>query len=265
MLIDSHCHLDMLAPVKAGGGVDGVLAAAHAAGVAEFLCVGVHPDSQAEMLELVGDRTGVWCSAGVHPSAEVGSEPDVATIVGWCHDPRIIAVGETGLDYHYVEAVTPERQRERFRRQVRAARETGLPLIIHTREARADTLAILREERAAEVGGVFHCFTEDRDTATAAIDLGFTVSFSGILTFRNAAPLRTLARELPLESLLVETDAPYLAPVPMRGKENEPAFVRHVAECIARERGVDLDVVASATSANFRRTFPRSTGGRRKA
>lgn len=265
MLIDSHCHLDMLAPVKAGGSVDDVLAAARAAGVSEFLCVGVHPESQAAMLELVGDRAGVWCSAGVHPSAEVGVEPDVASLVGWCRDPRIIAVGETGLDYHYVDAVAPERQRARFRNQVRAARETGLPLIIHTREARADTLAILREERAAEVGGVFHCFTEDRDTALAAIDLGFTVSFSGILTFRNAEPLRALARELPLESLLIETDSPYLAPVPMRGKENEPAFVRHVAECIARERGVALSVVAAATSTNFRRTFPRSGGGQQKA
>ena len=265
MFIDSHCHLDMLAPVKAGGSIDGVLAAARAAGVSEFLCVGVHPDSQAAMLELVGERTGVWCSAGVHPSAEVESEPDVATIAAWCRDPRIVAVGETGLDYHYTDAVAPDRQRDRFRTQVRAARETGLPLIIHTREARADTLAILREERADEVGGVFHCFTEDRDTALAAIDLGFTVSFSGILTFRNAEPLRMLVRELPLASLLMETDSPYLAPVPMRGKENEPAFVRHVAECIARERGVDLTTIADATSANFHRTFSRCETATQKA
>ena len=258
MLVDSHCHLDMLAPVKAGGSVDGVLATARAAGVEGFLCVGVHPDSQAAMLALVGQRAGVWCSAGVHPSAELVVDPDVATVIGWCADPRIVAVGETGLDYHYVDAVAPERQRERFRTQVRAAREVGLPLIIHTREARADTLAILREERAAEVGGVFHCFTEDRDTALAAIDLGFAISFSGIVTFRNAEPLRELARELPLESLLVETDSPYLAPVPMRGKENEPAFVRHVADCIARERCVDLATVATATSTNFSRIFARS-------
>jgi TatD DNase family protein len=265
MLVDSHCHLDMLAPVKAGAGVDAVLRVAREAGVSGFLCVGVHPDAQAAMLELVGERPGVWCSAGVHPSSALESEPDVATIVGWCRDPRIIAVGETGLDYHYVDAVAPERQRERFRNQVRAARETGLPLIIHTREARADTLAILREERADEVGGVFHCFTEDRDTALAAIDLGFRISFSGILTFRNAEPLRQLARELPLESLLVETDAPYLAPVPMRGRENKPAFVRHVAQCIAGERGVGFETVAAATTANFHRTFARAGGGLHKA
>lgn len=264
MLVDSHCHLDMLAPVKAGGSIDGVLDAARAAGVDGFLCVGVHPDSQAAMLALVGQRAGVWCSAGVHPSAAVDAEPDVATVAGWCDDPRIIAVGETGLDYHYVDAVTPERQRERFRTQVRAARQVGLPLIVHTREARADTLAILREERAGEVGGVFHCFTEDRDTALAAIELGFAISFSGIVTFRNAEPLRALARELPLGSLLVETDSPYLAPMPMRGRENEPAFVRHVAECIARERGVDLATVATATSANFHRIFARSVQSQKR-
>jgi TatD DNase family protein len=258
MLIDSHCHLDMLAPVKAGAGLEGVLADARAAGVEGFLCVGVDPGSQEAMLETVGHRPGVWCSAGVHPSTSLAVEPEVATLVAWCADPRIVAVGETGLDYHYVQSVAPERQRARFRNQVRAARETGLPLIVHTRDACADTLAILREERADEVGGVFHCFTEDRDTALAAIDLGFAISFSGIVTFRNADPLRALARELPLASLLVETDAPYLAPVPMRGKENAPAFLRHVAECIARERGADLATVAAATSANFRRVFPRA-------
>jgi TatD DNase family protein len=258
MLIDSHCHLDMLAPVKAGGSVDAVLAEARAAGVEGFLCVGVDPSTQAAMLETVGHRPGVWCSAGVHPSTRLADEPDVATIVGWCADPRIVAVGETGLDYHYVDAVAPAAQRARFRTQVRAARELGLPLIVHTRDARADTLEILKSERAAEVGGVFHCFTEDRDTARAAIDLGFAISFSGIVTFRNADPLRALARELPLASLLVETDAPYLAPVPMRGKENAPAFVRHVADCIARERGTDLATVATATSANFRRVFRRA-------
>lgn len=257
MLIDSHCHLDMLAPVKAGSSVDAVLSAARAEGVTGFLCVGVDPGSQPAMLEAVGRRAGVWCSAGVHPSAELAAEPDVAEVVSWCADPRIVAVGETGLDYHY-DAVPPERQRTRFRTQVRAAREAGLPLIIHTREARADTLAILREEGAREVGGVFHCFTEDRDTALAALDLGFAISFSGIVTFRNAEPLRALARELPLDQLLIETDSPYLAPVPMRGKENAPAYLRHVAECIARERGIELATVAAATSANFHRVFPRS-------
>jgi len=262
VLIDSHCHLDMLAPVKAGGGVDAVLADARAAGVSGFLCVGVHPDAQAAMLEVVGMRAGVWCSAGIHPSAELAAEPDVAAVASWCSDPRIVAVGETGLDYHYVDAVPPERQRERFRTQVRAAREVGLPLIIHTRGARSDTLAILREERAVEVGGVFHCFTEDRDTAAAAIDLGFAVSFSGIVTFRNADPLRAVARELPLASLLVETDSPYLAPVPMRGKENSPVHLRHVAACIAQERGITFETVAAATSANFHRVFPRSVAPR---
>ena len=259
MFIDSHCHLDMLAPVKAGGSIDGVLAAAHAAGVSEFLCVGVHPDAQAAMLELVGERTGVWCSAGVHPSAEVESEPDVATIAAWCRDSRIVAVGETGLDYHYTDAVAPDRQRDRFRTQVRAARETGLPLIIHTREAEADTAEILTE--AVGKGGiaaVLHCFTGSADLARTALDLGLTISMSGIVTFKNARELQETAKTIPLDRLLVETDSPFLAPVPHRGKTCEPAFVADTAAFLADLRGEPLDELAAATTANFFRLFAKA-------
>ena len=258
MLVDSHCHLDMLSATKASGRVDASLAAARAAGVGHFLCVGVHPDDQGAMLAAVGDRPEVSCSAGLHPCGTIGAEPTADAIARWCDDPRIVAVGETGLDYAYAERVPVAVQQQRFRAHLRAARELGLPVIVHTRDARADTLAIMREERAELHGGVMHCFTEDLATAEAAVDLGFAISFSGILTFRNAEPLREVARALPAASLLVETDAPYLAPVPKRGKENEPAFVVHVAAELAAQRGASLEAIAALTTANFRRAFPRA-------
>jgi len=252
----------MLAPTKASGSVDASLAAARAAGVSHLLCVGVNPRDQAAMLALVGDRPGISCSAGLHPCGEVEHEPRVAEIVAWCDGSRIVAVGETGLDYHYADAVTPERQRARFRAHLRAARELGMPVIVHTREARADTLAIMREERIDEVGGVMHCFTEDLETARAAIDLGLLISFSGIVTFRNADALRAVAGVLPLDRLLIETDAPYLAPVPHRGVENHPAFVSDVARHLAALRGEPFERFAAATSANFFRTFGRAAAQR---
>ena len=251
----------MLAPVVAGDSLDASLDAARAAGVGHLLCVGVDPARQAGMLDLIGRRPSISCSAGLHPCRDVAEEPSTEAIARWCADPRIVAVGETGLDYHYVERVAPERQRARFRSHLRAARSIGLPVIVHTRAARADTLAILREERAHEVGGVLHCFTEDLETARAALDLGFVVSFSGIVTFRNAAALREVACALPLDAMLVETDAPYLAPVPLRGKDNEPAFVRIVAELLAGLRGEAFDEFAAATTANFFRVFDRAQRG----
>lgn len=258
MLVDSHCHLDMLAATKASGSVGPALAAARAAGVGHLLCVGVHPADQASMLALCGDRAEVSCSAGLHPCGTIDAEPSADAIARWCDDPRIVAVGETGLDYAYAERVPVPVQQARFRAHLRAARELGLPIIVHTRDARADTLAIMREERADLVGGVMHCFTEDLATATAAIDLGFAISFSGIVTFRNADPLRAVASAVPDGSLLVETDAPYLAPVPVRGQENQPGFVAHVAARIAEVRGTDAAAIAALTTANFRRVFPRA-------
>jgi len=258
MIVDSHCHLDMLSATKASGSVDAALATGRAAGVGHYLCVGVHPVDQPAMLALCGDRVEVSCSAGLHPCGVIAVEPSADDIVGWCDDPRIVAVGETGLDYAYADRIPPAVQQARFRAHLRAARELGLPVIVHTRDARADTIAILREEGVERNGGVMHCFTEDLDTARAAIDLGMAISFSGILTFRNADPLRAVAQALPRESLLIETDAPYLAPVPLRGRENEPALVVHVAARLAELRDESVAAIAELTTANFRRGFPRA-------
>ncbi|RFA29976.1 TatD family deoxyribonuclease [Alkalilimnicola ehrlichii] len=251
-LVDSHCHLHMLGlddndPAEA-------LATAEATGVGHFLNVAVDVES-ADLLKNMSRRfPQVSVSIGVHPSG-TGYEPSVDELVELAAAPEFVAVGETGLDYVYNEGDL-EWQRDRFRRHVRAAREVGKPLIIHTRGAPEDTLRILREEKAAEAGGVIHCFTEDWDTAQAFMDLGFYISLSGILTFRNAEMLRDVARRIPLECLLVETDAPYLAPVPHRGKQNRPAYVRLVAEQVAELQACTYQAVASATTDNFFKLFP---------
>lgn len=253
-LVDSHCHLDMLESVKQGEGVQPVLDRAREVGVSHFLCVSVNLDDYGPMRALCEPHANVFVSVGVHPSATVGGEPTVERLAELADDPKVIAIGETGLDYHY-DSTAPELQRERFRTHMRAARLVGKPVIIHTREARADTLAILREEGGRETGGVIHCFTENRAFAEAAMDLGFCISFSGIVTFRNAGSLRNVARHMPVERMLVETDSPYLAPVPERGRENSPALVRHVAECLARERGESPAWLAERTTENFFRLF----------
>jgi TatD DNase family protein len=203
-----------------------------------------------------------WCSAGVHPDNEGVREPTLEGLVDLARRPRVVAIGETGLDYYRLGGRTIDQmewQRERFRVHIRAARATGKPLVVHTRSAGADTLELLREEGADRVGGVFHCFTETADVARAALDLGFHISFSGIVTFRNAADLRDVARWVPLDRLLIETDSPYLAPVPHRGRTNEPAFVRFVGEAVAKERGIDVQTLAHATTANFERLFKPET------
>lgn len=254
MLIDSHCHLDMLTPVKEQGSVDAVLAEAKAAGIEHFLCVCVGLERYAAMRALVESYANVDVSVGLHPCGSEAVEPSVEMLVEKARDEKVVALGETGLDYYY-DKIPREVQQQRFRNHIRAGRETGKPVIVHTRDARADTIKILTEEKARECGGVIHCFTEDWDTAKAAMDLGFYISFSGIVTFRNAASLRDVARRVPDAQLLVETDAPYLAPVPKRGKENTPAYVRHVAECVAAEREQSLEQVAEITSRNYRALF----------
>lgn len=254
MLVDSHCHLDMLAPYRAGEGVDALLKAAADEGVTHFLCVGVNFDALPAMLELVDRYRNVFASAGVHPSHTTTTEPGQEEIEQRASQEQVVAVGETGLDYYY-DSVPHDVQRERFRRHVRAAVNLQKPLIVHTRDAREDTIAILREENAQACGGVLHCFTESWEMAVAAMELGFYISLSGIVTFRNADALRDVARRLPLDRLLIETDAPYLAPVPMRGKENQPAYVTHVAKAIAKERAMTLEDLAHATTENFFRLF----------
>lgn len=244
----------MLESVKQGEGVQPVLDRAREVGVSHFLCVSVNLDDYGPMRALCEPHANVLVSVGVHPSATVGGEPTAEQLAQLADDPKVIAIGETGLDYHY-DSVAPEMQRARFRTHMRAARLAGKPVIIHTREAREDTLAILREEGGRETGGVIHCFTENRAFAEAAMELGFYISFSGIVTFRNADSLREVARHMPAERMLVETDSPYLAPVPERGRENTPAHVRHVAECLARERGEPLERLAAQTTENFFRLF----------
>jgi TatD DNase family protein len=251
MLVDSHCHLDF---PELADQLPAVMSRMSDQGIAAALVAGVTLERLPAMMDIVARFDNLYAAVGVHPDGEDGEEPTAERLLELALHPSVVAIGETGLDYYRLQGDL-EWQRRRFRVHIDAARRCGKPLIIHTRAARADTLRILEEERAGEVGGVFHCFTEDRETAWRAVELGFYVSFSGILTFKNAVELREIAAELPLERLLVETDAPYLAPVPHRGKLNEPAYVRHVAEELARVRNMPLDALAEATTANFRRLF----------
>lgn len=254
MLVDSHCHLDRVDLRPFGGELANVLAEAAGRGVGHLLCVGIALETWPAMVEQVEPYAQVSLSVGVHPG-EDGREPTVTELVRLARaTPRVVAIGETGLDYHY-GAERAGLQQAWFRTHVRAARELGKPLIVHTRDARADTLAILAEEGAAEVGGVLHCFTEDWDMAARALDLNFHVSFSGIVTFRSAAQIQEVARRLPADRILVETDSPYLAPVPHRGRSNHPAWVREVAEFVAQLRDEPYERFAATTTDNFHALF----------
>ncbi len=246
-LVDSHCHLDF---PEFAGRIPAILERMAGNDVTHALCVSVTREGFPGVLALADAHPNLFASAGVHPDYPEAEEPSVAEIVGWADHPKVVAIGETGLDYYRLKGDL-EWQRRRFRTHIRAARECGKPLIVHTRAAAEDTLAIMAEERACDVGGVMHCFTETAAVAHAAMEMGFLVSFSGIVTFKNAAELKAVARSVPLARMLVETDAPYLAPVPHRGKVNEPAYVRHVAEEVARLHGVDVETVAAATTHNF--------------
>ncbi len=255
MLVDSHCHLDRLDLAIHNGSLDAALDAARARGVQHFLCIGVSAANAAAVKNLAEQYADVDCSDGVHP---LDLQPGAAPVLDWLlaelNHPHVVAIGETGLDYHY-EPEAAELQQQSFRLHLDAARITGKPVIVHTREARADTLALLREA-ALPQAGVLHCFTEDWDMAKAALDLGFYISLSGIVTFRNADALREVARKVPADRLLVETDSPYLAPIPYRGKANLPQYVREVAEFLALVRGERFEDLAAQTTANFKRLFP---------
>ena len=254
MLIDSHCHLNMLS----GGDTDEAIAtyraSAHVAGVRGFVCVCVDMATWPRVMAIAKAFPDVVASVGVHPNHVEETEPTVADLVAKAADPKIVAIGETGLDYFRTEGDT-EWQRDRFRRHIAAAKESGKPLIIHTREARVDTLRIMAEEGADAVGGVMHCFTEDWETASVAMEMGFYISFSGIVTFKTAESLRDVAKRMPSDRILVETDCPYLAPLPHRGAQNQPAFVRLVAQRVAEVRGESLEQVAAYSTANFERLF----------
>ncbi len=256
MLVDSHCHLDRLELSKYDGDLAGALRQAHDNGVERMLCVSIDLEAWPAMVAAVEPYPEVSISVGVHPNEHEGEEPTQARLEELARHPRVVAIGETGLDYFRSEGDL-EWQRDRFRTHIAAAKACGKPLIIHTREAREDTLRIMAEEHAEEAGGVMHCFAEDWDTAERAMELDFYISFSGIVTFKNAQELKEVARRVPLERMLVETDSPYLAPVPNRGKPNEPAYVRFVAEHIAELRGTSYETIAEATTENYYRLFGR--------
>lgn len=255
MLVDHHCHLDFpdFAPNRAD-----VIARAKAAGVGVMVTISTRIRHLQELLDIAESDPDVYASVGTHPhNAHEELDIPVEEIVRLSAHPRIVSIGEAGLDYHYKHS-TPEAQAEGFRRHIAAARETGLPLEIHTREADDDTLAILRDEHArGAFPAILHCFTGGRDLALGAVELGLYVSFSGVVSFKNSEALREIAREIPADRLLVETDAPFLAPVPRRGKTNEPAFVVHTAAALAAARGVSPDEIAAATTENFFRLFTK--------
>jgi len=251
VFVDSHCHLDF---PELSGNLPAVLDAMAANRVTHALCISVNLPELPQVMRLAAEHANLYASAGVHPDYEDTPDPSVDELLALAARPKVVAIGETGLDYYRLKGDLSW-QRDRFRRHIRAARECAKPLVIHTRSAAADTLSIMREERAGEAGGVMHCFTETWDVAQAAMELGFHISFSGIVSFKNAKDLKDIARRVPLERMLIETDSPYLAPVPFRGKTNQPAYVRHVAEEIARLRETPLEEVARATSANFFRLF----------
>lgn len=252
MLVDSHCHLDF---PELSGRLDQVIDLMSKNGVGYALCAGVTLERLPKMLALVEAYPQLFAAVGVHPDNQEGMEPDVNTLAGFAQHPKVVAIGETGLDYSRCEGDLTW-QRDRFRTHIRAAIQVTKPLIIHTRAAAEDTLRLMREEQADRVGGVMHCFTETMEIAEAAIELGFLISFSGIVSFKNAESIKEVARRIPLDRMLVETDAPYLAPVPHRGKINEPGYVLHVAEEISRLRGISLENVADATTRNFFNLFP---------
>ena len=256
MFVDSHCHINF--PDLADR-LPQIFERMATNGVTHALCIGVELEKFPAIRTLAETHANVYASVGVHPDHENCTEPTVEELVALADHPRVVAIGETGLDYFRLSGDL-EWQRARFRTHIRAARACRKPLVIHTRAAADDTLAIMREEGAGEAGGGMHCFTESLAVAEAALDLGFYISFSGIVTFKNAAALREVAAAVPLEHMLIETDAPYLAPVPHRGQTNEPGFVKHVAEAIAHIKGLSVEDVGHATSHNFFRLFGIAPG-----
>ena len=265
MFVDSHCHLSFPELTSRLAEIREAMAQAQ---VDRALCICTTLEEFPNVHALALRYDNFWASAGVHPDNEGVTEPCVDDLLRLAALPRVVAIGETGLDYYRLNGRTVEQmewQRERFRVHIRAARACGLPLVVHTRSASQDTLDLLRDEGGGAVQGVFHCFTETQEVADAALDMGFHISFSGILSFKNAEALRQVARRVPLDRCLIETDSPYLAPVPHRGKTNQPAYVAHVARQLAEIKGCSLQQVAEATTANFEMLFTRTRQASAKA
>ncbi len=250
MLVDSHCHLDLIKQTTPAQ----LVAAANAQGVKHLLCVAVDLAHFPNMLTMAESLENVFTSVGIHPNTPAQAVCNVETLVTLANHPKVIAIGETGLDYYRSKGDLTWQQ-QRFRTHIQAAKQVKKPLIIHSREAATDTIRLLREEQAAEVGGIMHCFVDDWDTAQQAMDLGFYISFSGIVTFNSAKALQAVAKLVPLNRMLVETDSPYLAPVPHRGQTNQPAYVRQVAEFIAKLRDEPFAQIAQTTTQNFFQLF----------
>ncbi len=252
-IVDSHCHIDRVDLDQFGGSMESMLAHAKDLSVEEFLCVCIDLEHFDDVFSLAKAHQQIYASVGVHPVEQEGKDPSVEELLTLADHEKIIAIGETGLDYFHVKKDTADWQRERFRRHIAASNQSGKPMIIHTREAKADTIEIMQQEQAQ--AGVMHCFSEDWATAKAALDLGFYISFSGIITFKSAADLREVAKKVPADRLLVETDSPYLTPVPYRGRANSPAYTYYVAEKLAEIRGVSVDNIAQQTTQNFNDLF----------
>jgi TatD DNase family protein len=256
VFIDSHCHLDRLKLEDFGNNLDNVVNAALAEKVNTLLCVSVTLQDFPAMAEATAKYDNVWLTCGAHPLNQA-DEIDPALLTNLATQPRVVAIGETGLDYFYAPE-TKQVQLDSFRKHIRVANQLKKPLIIHTRGAQEDTLAMLRAEQAENVGGILHCFTESWQMAEQAIAMGFYISFSGIVTFKNATDLREVAKKVPSDRFLIETDAPYLAPVPHRGKQNQPAYVVEVAKHLASIRGTSVAEIARQSSENFHRLFPET-------
>lgn len=253
-LVDSHCHLDRLDLEPFDGKLEGALQNAREHGVEHMLCVCINMENRTDVLDVARNHDFISASVGVHPNEDEGHDPEVDELVELAADENIVAIGETGLDYFRSEGDL-QWQRDRFRRHIAAAKQSDKPLIIHMREATDDTLRILKEEKADEIGGVMHCFVEDWETAKKALDLNFYISFSGIVTFKSARELQEVAKNVPADRYLVETDSPYLAPVPYRGKSNQPAWTRHVAEFVAGLRETEVETIAEQTTNNYFELF----------
>lgn len=254
MFIDSHCHLDRLKLAPYDGDLSAAIAAAAEQGVDKMLCVAIDLEHIDDVLSIARNFESVYASVGVHPSSTDCEVPTVERLLGLSKEPKVIAIGETGLDYYY-SAEFAELQKENFKTHLLVAKQTQKPVIVHTRDAKEDTLSLIKQYSDPDVAGVLHCFTEDWDMARRAMDMNFYISFSGIVTFKNAVELQDVARKVPLDRMLIETDSPYLAPVPYRGKPNEPKYVPEVAKFLAELKGVSVAQIAEQTSENFHHLF----------
>ncbi len=257
MLVDSHCHLDRLNLEQCGGSLTAALEGARADGVSHMLCVCISAENRQTVLDIALADRRIFASAGVHPSDVDEGVVSVDTLKAWCDHPKVVALGETGLDYYYSKDRS-EQQKQSFLNHLLAGADLDLPVIVHTRDARSDTIDLIKASGSPSSAGVLHCFTESWEMARQALDEGYYISISGIVTFRNADELREVAKKVPMDRLLVETDSPYLAPVPYRGKSNQPRYVRAVAEYIAELRETSLEQLAEQTSSNFFRLFKRA-------